>query len=171
MLYLKWEKSENSTYVYRYRVTINGYSIHTLSTTISWWWWNLEPGRNYTVQIEAVCWYYHSYRKWSAAYTDEIQTLRKLFVIPQLPTLIFQVFFRNKCSWFLQNSSTFFISQVFLKLPSHARHIPYRFYQTLKWWHQFKTSLTFLPQRLQNGKETVKISISLTRDTMEVQRI
>lgn len=89
MLYLKWEKSENSTYVNRYRVTIYGYSLYTSSNTISWgwwWWWlGLEPGRNYTVQIEAICWHYSSYSKSSPAYTEEIQTLRKLCVKPQLP--------------------------------------------------------------------------------------
>lgn len=77
-LYLKWGKSENSSYVNMYRVTINGYARYTHLTTISHsWTLELEPGRNYTVQIEAICWYYTTYSKSSPAYTEDIQTLRK----------------------------------------------------------------------------------------------
>uniref|UniRef100_A0A8W8MM35 Uncharacterized protein n=1 Tax=Magallana gigas TaxID=29159 RepID=A0A8W8MM35_MAGGI len=76
-LYLKWGKSENSSYVNMYRVTIDGYARYTPSTTISYYrTLELEPGRNYTVQIEAICWYYTTYNKSSPGYTEEIQTLR-----------------------------------------------------------------------------------------------
>lgn len=84
-LYLKWGKSENSSYVNMYRVTIDGYARYTPSTTISHYWTlELEPGRNYTVEIEAICWYYTNYNKSSPEYTEEIQTLRKWFDVPQL---------------------------------------------------------------------------------------
>lgn len=77
--YFKWTRSENSSYVNMYQITIDWYI--TLSSSISLSWGrDLEPGRNYTVQIMACCWYYDSYRKWSPIYNDKIQTLRKIFI-------------------------------------------------------------------------------------------
>lgn len=75
-LNLKWAKSENSSYVNMYRVIVNGYEKYTSFTTVIWGR-DLEPGRNYTIQIAAICWYFDSYRKWSLAYMGVIQTLRE----------------------------------------------------------------------------------------------
>nr|XP_034338877.1 uncharacterized protein LOC109617378 [Crassostrea gigas] len=74
-LYLKWAGSENSSYVNMYQVIIDRSSI--LSSSISLIWHrDLEPGRNYTVQIYAICWYYNNYSTWSPVYNGVIQTLR-----------------------------------------------------------------------------------------------
>lgn len=76
MLHLRWTASENSSYVNMYQITIDWYT--QLSSSISSSWGReLEPGRNYTVQIVAICWYYHSFRKLSPIYSGVIQTLRK----------------------------------------------------------------------------------------------
>lgn len=75
MLHLRWTASENSSYVNMYQITIDWYT--QLSSSISSSWGRgLEPGRNYTVQIVAICWYYHSFRKLSPIYSGVIQTLR-----------------------------------------------------------------------------------------------
>lgn len=79
-LYLKWARSENSSYVNMYQITIDWYTLESSSTSLFWSRY-LEPGRNYTVQIVAICWYYNSYRKWSPAYNGVIHTLRMCFVI------------------------------------------------------------------------------------------
>lgn len=75
-LYLKWARSENSSNVNMYQITIDWYTTISSSNSLIFSR-ELEPGRNYTVQIYAICWYYNSYRKWSTAYNGVIQTLRK----------------------------------------------------------------------------------------------
>lgn len=75
-LYLKWARSENSSNVNMYQITIDWYTTISSSNSLIFSS-ELEPGRNYTVQIYAICWYYNSYRKWSTAYNGVIQTLRK----------------------------------------------------------------------------------------------
>lgn len=123
-LHLKWAKSENSSYVNMYYITINGRWQYTSLTTLTWGR-DLEPGMNYTVLIYAICWYHDSYSKRSPVYAGKINTLRKWFVL--------QNFFLNfsrtayTVSFFFQESLAIFISQVFPKLPSLVHHIAYRF--------------------------------------------
>lgn len=93
-LYIKWARSENSSYVNMYQITIDSYTLESSSTSLFWSRY-LEPGRNYTVQIVAFCWYYNSYWKWSPAYNGVIQTLRMCFVIIIHVILKLTFFFNN----------------------------------------------------------------------------
>lgn len=100
-LHLKWAKSENSSYVNMYYITINGRWQYTSLTTLTWGR-DLEPGMNYTVLIYAICWYHDSYSKWSPVYAGKINTLRKWFVLQNFFLKLFshriysQLFFFKK---------------------------------------------------------------------------
>lgn len=75
-LFLSWERSQYSSNVNRYGITIGGRSGSSYSNSLSRWV-ELEPGRYYTVRIVAIHWSPTVGEKWSPAYSRIIQTLRK----------------------------------------------------------------------------------------------